>query len=108
MVDEGFLWNGDDASDDVPYVREVKGKKLVILPRVNFPTNDLIVWMRPANPPSAMISAGTAMRRAEKGFLSGRRITMGLRYRGARYAQSQRSAAGGVAVAGFTAMHRLS
>lgn len=53
MVDEGFLWNGDDASDDVPYVREVKGKKLVILPRVNFSTNDLIVWMRPANPPSA-------------------------------------------------------
>ena len=25
----------------------------MILPRVNFPTNDLIVWIRPQNPPSA-------------------------------------------------------
>jgi Polysaccharide deacetylase len=32
MVDEGFLWNGDDASDDVPFVRLVDGKPLVIVP----------------------------------------------------------------------------
>jgi peptidoglycan/xylan/chitin deacetylase (PgdA/CDA1 family) len=53
MVQEGFLWNGDDASDDVPFVREVNGKSLVMLPRINFPTNDLIIWMMPLNPPSA-------------------------------------------------------
>jgi allantoinase len=53
MVDEGFLWNGDDASDDLPFVRPVNGKPLVILPRINFPTNDLIVWQKPQNPPSA-------------------------------------------------------
>lgn len=53
MADEGFLWNGDDASDDVPFLRDVGGKKLVILPRVNFPTNDLIVWQKPGNPPAA-------------------------------------------------------
>jgi hypothetical protein len=52
MIDEGFLWNGDDASDDVPFLREFAGKKIVILPRVNFPTNDLIVWQKPTNPPS--------------------------------------------------------
>jgi len=53
MVQEGFLWNGDDASDDLPFVRQIEGKPLVILPRINFPTNDLIVWIRPQNPPSA-------------------------------------------------------
>jgi allantoinase len=53
MAQEGFLWNGDDASDDVPFVKEIDGKALVILPRINFPTNDLIVWIRPQNPPSA-------------------------------------------------------
>jgi peptidoglycan/xylan/chitin deacetylase (PgdA/CDA1 family) len=53
MVQEGFLWNGDDASDDLPFVRKINGKPLVILPRINFPTNDLLVWNRPQNPPSA-------------------------------------------------------
>lgn len=53
MVQEGFLWNGDDASDDVPFVKQINGKSLVMLPRINFPTNDLIVWINPQNPPSA-------------------------------------------------------
>ena len=53
MVDEGFLWNGDDASDDLPFVCKVDSKPLVILPRINFPTNDLIIWQKPQNPPSA-------------------------------------------------------
>ena len=53
MAQEGFLWNGDDASDDMPFVQEVNGKQIVILPRVNFPTNDLIVCLKGGNPPSA-------------------------------------------------------
>jgi hypothetical protein len=53
MVDEGFLWNGDDASGDMPFVRWTGGKPLVIVPRVNFPPNDLIAWQRPQNQPSA-------------------------------------------------------
>jgi len=56
MVQERFLWNGDDASDDLPFVRQVNDKSLVILPRINFPTNDLIVWNRPQNPPSAYLN----------------------------------------------------
>ncbi|HUZ90291.1 MAG TPA: polysaccharide deacetylase family protein [Methylocella sp.] len=52
-ADEGMLWNGDDASEDMPFVRLFGGKPMVILPRVNFPTNDLIVWQQPQNPPSA-------------------------------------------------------
>ena len=53
MVQEGFLWNGDDASDDVPFVKRINGKPLVIVPRINLPTNDLGVWLRAMNPPSA-------------------------------------------------------
>jgi len=53
MIDEEFLWNGDDASDDLPFVREFGSGKIVILPRINFPTNDLIIWQKPQNPPSA-------------------------------------------------------
>jgi peptidoglycan/xylan/chitin deacetylase (PgdA/CDA1 family) len=53
MLQEGFLWNGDDASDDIPFVKKINGKKLVLLPRINFPTNDLLVWLNPQNPPGA-------------------------------------------------------
>jgi peptidoglycan/xylan/chitin deacetylase (PgdA/CDA1 family) len=52
MIDEGMLWNGDDASDDVPFVRYVANKPIVIVPRVNFPTNDLIICLKPQNPGS--------------------------------------------------------
>lgn len=52
MVQEGFLWNGDDASDDVPFVQYIDDKPLVMVPRVNHPTNDLGVWLKPMNPPS--------------------------------------------------------
>jgi hypothetical protein len=37
----------------MPFIREVNGKPIVILPRVNFPTNDLIVCVNGKNPPSA-------------------------------------------------------
>ena len=39
MVDEGFLWNGDDASDDLPFVRAFSGKPLVISQAAD-PTSD--------------------------------------------------------------------
>ena len=45
-------WIGDDASDDVPFVREMYGRNVVIMPRNNFPANDLMLWLWPANPPS--------------------------------------------------------
>jgi peptidoglycan/xylan/chitin deacetylase (PgdA/CDA1 family) len=45
-------WIGDDASDDVPFIREMHGRKIVIMPRNNFPANDLTLWLWPANPPA--------------------------------------------------------
>ena len=43
----GYLWNGDDASDDLPFVRDTEHGPMVVMPRVNIPQNDLIMWMRP-------------------------------------------------------------
>lgn len=45
-------WIGDDASNDVPFIRKVDGKALVMMPRNNFPANDLMLWMKPAQPPN--------------------------------------------------------
>lgn len=50
-------WIGDDASDDVPFVREMHGRNVVIMPRNNFPANDLTLWLHPANPPSVYFDA---------------------------------------------------
>ena len=52
---EGYLWNGDDASDDLPFIRDTERGPMVVMPRVNIPHNDLIMWMRPRNPPSIML-----------------------------------------------------
>jgi peptidoglycan/xylan/chitin deacetylase (PgdA/CDA1 family) len=50
-----YLWNGDDASDDLPFVRDTAHGPMVVMPRVNIPQNDLIMWMRPNNPPSILL-----------------------------------------------------
>lgn len=51
---EGYLWHGDDASDDLPFVIETQHGPLVALPRVNIPANDLIQWIFPTNPPDIL------------------------------------------------------
>ena len=52
MADEGFLWNANDASDDLPFVKTVKGKRIVVIPRTSFATNDLVCWLRTNNSPN--------------------------------------------------------
>jgi peptidoglycan/xylan/chitin deacetylase (PgdA/CDA1 family) len=49
---EGYLWNGDDASDDVPFLRDTSHGPIVIMPRTNTLHNDLSMWLAPKNPPS--------------------------------------------------------
>jgi peptidoglycan/xylan/chitin deacetylase (PgdA/CDA1 family) len=51
----GLMWNGDDMSSDIPFLKSVNGKTMVILPRVNYPTNDLGIFHQGRNPPSAML-----------------------------------------------------
>lgn len=48
---EGYIWNGDDASDDLPFVKDTAQGPMVIMPRTNIPHNDLIMWTMAKNPP---------------------------------------------------------
>jgi peptidoglycan/xylan/chitin deacetylase (PgdA/CDA1 family) len=51
---EGYIWNGDDASDDLPFLRDTDHGPMVIMPRTNTPQNDLTMWLAPRNPPSVI------------------------------------------------------
>jgi peptidoglycan/xylan/chitin deacetylase (PgdA/CDA1 family) len=51
---EGYIWNGDDASDDLPFLRDTDRGPMVIMPRTNLPHNDLTMWLAPRNPPSIL------------------------------------------------------
>ena len=48
---EGYIWNGDDASDDLPFLKDTAQGPMVIMPRTNIPHNDLIMWTMAKNPP---------------------------------------------------------
>jgi allantoinase len=53
LVEESEIrWLGDDSSDDVPWIKRIGGKTIVMMPRNNFPANDLLLWTIPSNPPS--------------------------------------------------------
>jgi len=54
---EGYLWSGDDASDDLPFLRETDHGPIVILPRTNTLHNDLTMWLAPRNPPNVIWEA---------------------------------------------------
>jgi allantoinase len=54
LAGEGYLWNGDEADDDLPYVKATVKGPIVLLPRVNTPTNDLSIWIMGKNPPSVI------------------------------------------------------
>lgn len=49
FVDEGIYWTGDLPGPDIPEHRMVKGKPLVIMPRLGY-ANDLSLIFRPRNP----------------------------------------------------------
>ena len=54
LKQEGYLWSGDDMSDDLPFLKDTKHGKMVMLPRVNLPHNDLWMWATARNPPDFM------------------------------------------------------
>lgn len=51
---EGYLWNGDDASDDLPFLRETVNGPMVIMPRTNIFHNDYVMWIMGKNPPGVI------------------------------------------------------
>lgn len=54
LKSDGYLWSGDDMSDDLPFLKQTKHGPIVILPRVNLPHNDLWMWATARNPPDYM------------------------------------------------------
>lgn len=51
LIEEGYIWNGDEAADDIPYLRGTPAGTIAILPRTNMLHNDLPMWIGPKNPP---------------------------------------------------------
>jgi peptidoglycan/xylan/chitin deacetylase (PgdA/CDA1 family) len=43
LADEGYSWFGDAFDDDVPYVSEVNGKRIAVIPKLNY-ANDWRAW----------------------------------------------------------------
>jgi peptidoglycan/xylan/chitin deacetylase (PgdA/CDA1 family) len=43
LADEGYRWFGDAFDDDVPYVAEVNGKRIAVIPKLNY-ANDWRAW----------------------------------------------------------------
>ena len=54
LTGEGYLWNGDEANDDLPYLQQTTNGPIVLLPRINMPTNDLSIWILGKNPPGVI------------------------------------------------------
>jgi peptidoglycan/xylan/chitin deacetylase (PgdA/CDA1 family) len=52
LCEAGYVWCGDDASDDVPFVHNVGNRPLVILPQTNAQHNDMQIFLGPRNAPS--------------------------------------------------------
>lgn len=50
LVEEEILWSGDMPGDDIPCHRDIGGKSLVIMPRLDY-ANDLGLIFNPKNPP---------------------------------------------------------
>jgi peptidoglycan/xylan/chitin deacetylase (PgdA/CDA1 family) len=51
---EGYLWNGDDASDDLPFLKQTDKGPIVITPRTNIFHNDYVMWIQGKNPPGVI------------------------------------------------------
>jgi hypothetical protein len=43
LADEGYRWFGDAFDDDVPYLAEVNGKQIAVIPKLNY-ANDWRAW----------------------------------------------------------------
>ena len=43
VAEEGYTWFGDAFDDDVPYVADVNGKRIAVIPKLNY-ANDWRAW----------------------------------------------------------------
>ncbi|MBS1890583.1 MAG: polysaccharide deacetylase family protein [Actinobacteria bacterium] len=45
LLDAGIRYTGDDASDDLPFLVDVDGRQLAVVPTVDLASNDLLQWV---------------------------------------------------------------
>jgi peptidoglycan/xylan/chitin deacetylase (PgdA/CDA1 family) len=55
LVEEGFTWTGDYADDELPYVEEVDGRPIAVVPYSGTAVNDYEVSLVSGNPPTAYV-----------------------------------------------------
>lgn len=54
LLDAGIRYTGDDASDDLPFVRDVGDRALAVVPTVDLASNDLLHWALGGQGPSTI------------------------------------------------------
>lgn len=54
LKEEGYIWNGDDLSDDLPFVVESGAGPFVMMPRQSLATNDITHWVFSRHSPNVM------------------------------------------------------
>jgi peptidoglycan/xylan/chitin deacetylase (PgdA/CDA1 family) len=79
LLDAGITYSGDDASDDLPFVRAVGDRRLAVVPSTDLASNDLLHWVLRGQPPSTIIEGFKATFDAVyQEALEGRPGTVGL------------------------------
>jgi peptidoglycan/xylan/chitin deacetylase (PgdA/CDA1 family) len=54
LKEGGYIWNGDDLSDDLPFIVSTDGGPFVMMPRQSIATNDITHWVFSRNSPNVM------------------------------------------------------
>jgi peptidoglycan/xylan/chitin deacetylase (PgdA/CDA1 family) len=60
LLDAGITYTGDDASDDLPFVRAVGDRRLAVVPSTDLASNDLLHWVLRGQPPSTIVEGFVA------------------------------------------------
>ncbi|MDO8212055.1 polysaccharide deacetylase family protein [Conexibacter sp. CPCC 206217] len=55
LLDAGIRYTGDDASDDLPFVRSVGSRRIAVVPSTDLASNDLLHWVLRGQPPSTIV-----------------------------------------------------
>jgi peptidoglycan/xylan/chitin deacetylase (PgdA/CDA1 family) len=54
LCEQGYIWHGDDVSDDLPFIQQTRSGPFVVMPRQSLATNDISQWVLPKNGPGVM------------------------------------------------------
>jgi peptidoglycan/xylan/chitin deacetylase (PgdA/CDA1 family) len=55
LAEEGFLWSGDYPDDELPYVEEIKGRPIAVIPYSSLAVNDYQVSLTNGNTPGIYV-----------------------------------------------------